>query len=369
MGAEQRGVVDGLVLTLGHGQPRGAPMEGCPQVSRNMNMYAHRLAWLPTPAHKPRNERPLADARHHPSVPRPSPVLPTSLARSHIPTPACPQLLRPLTAPTPLTPHPLHSLPSRISILAGPLMAQYVIGYSSHMIDTSFIGRLDNPVLLSSMVLGGSLSMATGYSVISGLASASETLSGQAHGAKNPRALGATLQRSLAVSAAVLVPITALWCNAEHILLALGQEPDIAAGAARWGHAAAGKRVCSRGPGPGGGEVGACGWPQGAMGGRVRHSRLLDADGCLQALEKCFPAGPVVHSRCVGDSLTLRICVSKTPGPCFQCFRLKLTLRSCAQHTRGKCDPWRALAVSRTLHALGLSTHHAPGAGPRPAGT
>ncbi|KAG2485830.1 hypothetical protein HYH03_015413 [Edaphochlamys debaryana] len=102
------------------------------------------------------------------------------------------------------------------------------------MIDTSFVGHLEDPVLLSGMVLGGSLAMATGYHVMCGLASASETLSGQAHGAKNPQALAATLQRSLAVCTAAAVPITALWWNAEPILTALGQAPEIAAGAARY---------------------------------------------------------------------------------------------------------------------------------------
>ncbi|KAG2445740.1 hypothetical protein HXX76_000346 [Chlamydomonas incerta] len=122
----------------------------------------------------------------------------------------------------------------KISLLAGPILAQYVIAHSSHMIDTSFVGHLEDPVLLSAMVLGGSLAMATGYHVMCGLASASETLSGQAAGAKNPTALAATLQRSLAVCTAAAVPITALWMNAEPMLTALGQSPEIAAGAARY---------------------------------------------------------------------------------------------------------------------------------------
>lgn len=56
----------------------------------------------------------------------------------------------------------------------------------------------------------------------------------QAAGAKNPAALAATLQRSLAVCTAAAVPITALWVNAEPILTALGQSPEIASGAARY---------------------------------------------------------------------------------------------------------------------------------------
>ena len=68
--------------------------------------------------------------------------------------------------------------------IAGPLLIQYVVSHGANMAGTAYVGHLEEPVLLSAMVLGGSLSMATGYHVVSGLASASETLSGQvgAHG-------------------------------------------------------------------------------------------------------------------------------------------------------------------------------------------
>lgn len=50
----------------------------------------------------------------------------------------------------------------RILALALPLLLQYSIGHLSHMIDTAFVGHLDDPVMLSAMVLGGSFSMAAG---------------------------------------------------------------------------------------------------------------------------------------------------------------------------------------------------------------
>ncbi|GLI58905.1 hypothetical protein VaNZ11_000687 [Volvox africanus] len=121
-----------------------------------------------------------------------------------------------------------------IAILAGPILAQYVVAHSSQLIDTSFVAHLDQPALLSSVVLANSLAMVTGYYIVMGLAAASETLSGQAHGAGNSTALGLTLQRSLAVCSAAAAPISALWWNAEPILTSLGQAPEIAAGAARY---------------------------------------------------------------------------------------------------------------------------------------
>ncbi|MEW5304049.1 MAG: hypothetical protein WDW36_006684 [Sanguina aurantia] len=122
----------------------------------------------------------------------------------------------------------------RILALALPLLLQYSIGHLSHMIDTAFVGHLDDPVMLSAMVLGGSFSMAAGYSIISGLASASETLSGQAVGARDHTALAATLLRSTAVCTLACVPISVVWANADVLLSVLGQPPDIAAGAARY---------------------------------------------------------------------------------------------------------------------------------------
>ena len=66
-----------------------------------------------------------------------------------------------------------------------------------------------------------------------GLASASDTISGQAAGARDYNALSSTLQRSIAVSAVGCALISSLWLNSEPILLNLGQTPDVAAGAAR----------------------------------------------------------------------------------------------------------------------------------------
>ncbi|GFR46409.1 hypothetical protein Agub_g7991, partial [Astrephomene gubernaculifera] len=122
----------------------------------------------------------------------------------------------------------------RITVLAGPILVQYVVSQASQMVEMGFVGHLPDPLLLSAMTLGASLAMATGYHLMYGLASASETLSGQAHGARNPCALAATLHRSLAVCAAAAVPVTALWWNAGPLLRALGQQPEVAAMAARY---------------------------------------------------------------------------------------------------------------------------------------
>lgn len=50
----------------------------------------------------------------------------------------------------------------RILHLAVPIFATYAIGHVAYMVDTAFVGHLDNPVLLSGLVLGCSLANVTG---------------------------------------------------------------------------------------------------------------------------------------------------------------------------------------------------------------
>ena len=56
----------------------------------------------------------------------------------------------------------------------------------------------------------------------------------QAWGAKNYPALGVTLQKAVLTTLAVTLCISGLWCNTEGLLLAAGQDPAIAHGAARY---------------------------------------------------------------------------------------------------------------------------------------
>ena len=64
-----------------------------------------------------------------------------------------------------------------------------------------------------------------------------ETLCGQAFGANQDRMLGVYKQRAMLVLSLVSLPIAAVWANTGRILVRLGQDPEIAAGAGlyiRW---------------------------------------------------------------------------------------------------------------------------------------
>lgn len=56
----------------------------------------------------------------------------------------------------------------------------------------------------------------------------------QAYGAGSYKALGLVLQRALLITWFTCLPIMLLWAHSESLMLALGQQPAIAAGAARY---------------------------------------------------------------------------------------------------------------------------------------
>lgn len=60
-----------------------------------------------------------------------------------------------------------------------------------------------------------------------GMASALDTLCGQAHGAKQYHMLGIHMQRAMFVLMLVCIPLAIIWANTGVILRALGQDPDI----------------------------------------------------------------------------------------------------------------------------------------------
>ena len=71
-------------------------------------------------------------------------------------------------------------------------------------------------------------------SVQIGMASALDTLSGQSYGAKQYHMLGIHMQRAMFVLLLVSIPLSVIWANTETILIAVGQDEDIAAEAGKY---------------------------------------------------------------------------------------------------------------------------------------
>ncbi|KAL4855257.1 Protein DETOXIFICATION 1 [Chlorella vulgaris] len=122
---------------------------------------------------------------------------------------------------------------SRILRLAAPLSVSNLAGYAISMVVIAATGHLGESAL-SVVVLATSVFNVTGLSVLIGFSSAMETFCGQAYGAGRYHLVGLVLQRALLLLTLVAAAVAVLWTQAEAILLALGQDPDIAHGTAQF---------------------------------------------------------------------------------------------------------------------------------------
>jgi MATE family multidrug resistance protein len=124
---------------------------------------------------------------------------------------------------------------SELGKLATPLILSAMSGFMVSMVGLVFVGRLGSQPL-SVMILATSFFNVTGLAFLVGSLGAMETLCGQAYGARNYRAVGVALQRAVALTLVLAAGVCALWTQVERILVGLGQDPALAAGAARFLH-------------------------------------------------------------------------------------------------------------------------------------
>ncbi|EMS57956.1 MATE efflux family protein 5 [Triticum urartu] len=149
--------------------------------------------------------------------------------------------------------------------LAGPLIVGCLLQSVIQMISVMFVGHLGE-LALASASMASSFAIVTGFSFLvlhllavlftirtkfsnlaqlrtsarawqTGMSFALDTICGQAFGANQDDMLGVYKQRAMLVLALASVPIAAVWANTGAILLHLGQDPEIAAGAGtyiRW---------------------------------------------------------------------------------------------------------------------------------------
>ncbi|XP_071676141.1 protein DETOXIFICATION 16-like isoform X2 [Lolium perenne] len=120
--------------------------------------------------------------------------------------------------------------------LAAPLIVGCLLQNVIQMISVMFVGHLGE-LALASASMATSFAIVTGFSFLTGMSCSLETLCGQAFGANQDHMLGVYKQRAMVVLGVASVPIAAVWANTGWILLRLGQDPEIAAGAGlyiRW---------------------------------------------------------------------------------------------------------------------------------------
>ena len=117
-----------------------------------------------------------------------------------------------------------------------PVYGAYVLEFSLVIASVISIGHLSTTALAAS-TLGSMSASVTGYSILQGFASTLDTVLPSAWTSDQPRLVGIWSQRMGVVMFVTLIPISAIWLNAEAILLMLRQEPEVARLAAvylRW---------------------------------------------------------------------------------------------------------------------------------------
>nr|CAB3473053.1 unnamed protein product [Digitaria exilis] len=124
----------------------------------------------------------------------------------------------------------------RLVRLAGPMIASCLLQNVVNMVSLMFVGHLGE-LPLAGASLANSVASVTGLSIITGMATALDTLCGQAFGARQYVLLGVYKQRAMVVLGLTCVPIALAWAHAGRILVLLGQDERIAGEAgeyARW---------------------------------------------------------------------------------------------------------------------------------------
>lgn len=121
--------------------------------------------------------------------------------------------------------------------LAGPLIAGGLLQNVVQMISVMFVGHLGE-LALSKASMATSFATVTGFSLLLACWVAGGH-GGQAFGSaqQQQHMLGVYKQRAMLALGLASVPVAALWANTGRILLLLGQDPEIAAGAGsyiRW---------------------------------------------------------------------------------------------------------------------------------------
>ncbi|XP_051533290.1 multidrug and toxin extrusion protein 1 [Myxocyprinus asiaticus] len=111
--------------------------------------------------------------------------------------------------------------------LTGPLLISRILYFLLPFVITIFCGHLGNAELAGYALASATINVTT-TATGCGLALACDTLVSQTFGSKNLKRVGEILQRSILILLLFCLPCWAILINAESILLALKQEPEVA---------------------------------------------------------------------------------------------------------------------------------------------
>jgi Na+-driven multidrug efflux pump len=125
---------------------------------------------------------------------------------------------------------------TRLFMELATTMTMLSLGFMlSPLMTASYVGRRFGPVYLSGFTLANLTGNLCTFSIMSGLLSATDTLSPQAFGTGEYRQVGLLALRGVVASGSILLPINILLpLKLEEMLIALGQDPDAARYAQQW---------------------------------------------------------------------------------------------------------------------------------------
>ncbi|KAL1209456.1 Protein DETOXIFICATION 14 [Cardamine amara subsp. amara] len=121
----------------------------------------------------------------------------------------------------------------RLGYIAGPMVAVNSSMYFLQVISIMMVGHLGE-LYLSSTAIAASFCSVTGFSLVFGLATALETLCGQANGAKQYEKLGVHTYTGMISLFLVCIPLSILWSYMENILIFIGQDPLVSQEAGKY---------------------------------------------------------------------------------------------------------------------------------------
>ncbi|KAJ7954177.1 Protein DETOXIFICATION [Quillaja saponaria] len=113
-----------------------------------------------------------------------------------------------------------------LGYIAGPMVAVILSQYALQVISTMMVGHLGE-LALSSTAIAVSLAGVTGFSLLLGMASALETLCGQAYGAQQYHKLGTQTYTAIFSLILICLPLSVIWIYMGKILVFIGQDPLI----------------------------------------------------------------------------------------------------------------------------------------------
>ncbi|KAK4477675.1 hypothetical protein RD792_016920 [Penstemon davidsonii] len=122
---------------------------------------------------------------------------------------------------------------NRVNRIALPMILVTVSQFLLRVSPMFMLGHLDE-LSLSSASIATSLCNVTGFSVLFGMASALETLCGQAYGAEEYKRVGTYTYGAIICLFLVCLPVSLLWIFTERLLLFTGQDPLISAEAGKF---------------------------------------------------------------------------------------------------------------------------------------